>query len=97
VEDVEAAPMDEDGKDDDFEPASDDLAAAKEESDEESSEDLVKEEDDAEVGDEPGNGDSGEVEDEIKLAVKEANNLPEGFIEWEAVSRLLRFHNGADQ
>lgn len=28
-----------------------------------------------------------EETDEIKLAVKEANNLPEGFVEWEAVGR----------
>lgn len=30
--------------------------------------------------------DEAEEEDEVKLAVKESNSLPEGFIEWEAVS-----------
>lgn len=28
----------------------------------------------------------GEETDEVKLAAKEANNLPDGFVEWEAVS-----------
>lgn len=49
--------------------------------------------DKAEVGaaenEDEGEGEDGaeaDDEDEIKLAVKEANNLPEGFIEWEAVS-----------
>jgi hypothetical protein len=31
-----------------------------------------------------------EETDEIKLAVKEANNLPEGFVEWEAVGRPVK-------
>lgn len=32
------------------------------------------------------NGDEDEQEDEFELGLKEAVNLPEGFIEWEAVS-----------
>ena len=38
---------------------------------------------------EDGEEEEEEETDEIKLAVKEANNLPEGFVEWEAVCVTL--------
>ena len=82
TEDV-APEEEEDGKDDDFSPTSDDPITAKEESDVDMSEDIAKaEEDDEEEGEDDGE----EEEDEIKLAIKAANDLPEGFVEWEAVS-----------
>jgi hypothetical protein len=98
VEDPEEGPTpvaeDEDGKDDDFIPGSDVLSAAKEELEDEVS---VKEDEEEEEEDEAQSGDDGEVEDEVKAAVKEANNLPEGFVEWEAVSGFNPFQVAADK
>jgi len=34
-----------------------------------------------------------EDEDEVKLAAKQSKELPEGFIEWEAVSPTIRFES----
>lgn len=82
TEDV--APEEEDGKDDDFSPTSDDPITAKEESDVDMSEDIAKVEEEDEQEGEDDDGE--EEEDEIKLAIKAANDLPEGFVEWEAVS-----------
>ena len=82
TEEVEAERPAEDEKDDDFAPTSDDLSAAKEESDDASSGDPVKAEDEEDEESDFGDRD---VEDEIKVAIKEANDLPDGFIEWEAV------------
>jgi hypothetical protein len=100
VEDPEEGPTpvaeDEDGKDDDFIPGSDVLSAAKEEMEEASDEVSVKEDEEEEEEDEAQNDDDGEVEDEVKAAIKEANNLPEGFVEWEAVGHLLQFQGAAD-
>jgi len=101
VEDPEEGPTpvaeDEDGKDDDFTPGSDVLSAAKEESEEASDEVSVKEDEEEDGDDEAQDGHVGEVEDEVKAAVKEANNLPEGFVEWEAVSGLNPFQVAADK
>jgi hypothetical protein len=101
VEDPEEGPTpvaeDEDGKDDGFIPGSDVLSAAKEELEEASDEVSVKEDEEEEEEDEAHNGDDGEVEDEVKAAVKEANNLPEGFVEWEAVSGFNSFQVAADK
>ena len=36
-----------------------------------------------------GTGDAEDDLDEVALAVKQANNLPEGFVEWEAVSGVM--------
>lgn len=53
----------------------------------------MKDEDEAEEA-EPEDGmdidgeDEGE-QDEVKLAAKQATDLPEGFVEWEAVSRAI--------
>ncbi|WVQ85710.1 hypothetical protein IAT38_007876 [Cryptococcus sp. DSM 104549] len=44
-------------------------------------------EDDAEA--EEGEDDGEEEEDLLKAAIKEANNLPEGFVEWEAICVTL--------
>ena len=100
MEDPEEEPTpiveDEDGKDDDFIPGSDALSAAKEELDDASDEVSVKEDAEEEEEDEAQNGDDGEVEDEVKAAVKEANNLPEGFVEWEAVSCPVLSQGTAD-
>lgn len=52
-------------------------------------EEAVKEEKldiDIEMAEGDDEDDDDEEMDVIKLAVKEANNLPEGFVEWEAVS-----------
>lgn len=43
-------------------------------------------EDEADEKEEEAADDEAEAEDEIKMAVREAANLPEGFVEWEAVS-----------
>jgi hypothetical protein len=45
---------------------------------------VVKEEEEKPTGDDTAEPE--EETDEVKLAVKEANNLPAGFVEWEAVS-----------
>jgi hypothetical protein len=82
LEDPEPAPLDEDEQDENFTLASDDPSVVKEESDDESADAPVKEEDDDEIQADEGE----EPEDELKEAIKEANNLPEGFVEWEAVS-----------
>lgn len=82
TEEVETERLNENAKDDDFAPTSDDLSVAKEESDDASSDDPVKAEDEE---DEESDFVGRDVEDEIKVAVKEANDLPDGFIEWEAV------------
>jgi hypothetical protein len=79
--------MDEDDKDDDFDPATGDLTAAQEESEGGASEGEVKEEGEEIQEEEEEGEDDEEPVDEIKLAVKEANDLPEGFVEWEAVSQ----------
>ena len=93
MEDPEEEPTpiveDEDGKDDDFIPGSDALSAAKEELEEASDEVSVKEDEEEDEEEEAQNGDDGEVEDEVKAAIKEANNLPEGFVEWEAVRSFI--------
>ena len=100
VEDPEEGPTpvaeDEDGKDDDFIPGSDVPSAAKEELEDASDEVSVKQDEEEEEEDEAQNGDDGEVEDEVKAAVKEANNLPEGFVEWEAVSCSVLSQGTAD-
>ena len=101
VEDPEEGPTpvaeDEDGKDDDFIPGSDVLSAAKEELEEASDEVSVKEDEEEDEDDEAQNGDDGEAEDEVKAAVKEANNLPEGFVEWEAVGCPILTWGAADK
>jgi hypothetical protein len=81
-EQEDVAPKDEDDKDEDFSPTSDEPLPANEESDVDMLEDSVKDEDEEEGEDD----DNEEPEDEIKLAIKAANDLPDGFIEWEAVS-----------
>lgn len=64
-------------EDDDFKPESVDLTP---ELDTAKSSDDVDEE--IEVDEDEAEEDE---EDEVKMAVKEANTLPEGFVEWEAV------------